>query len=489
MRITNGMLINHNLSNINSNKTNLDHLNTQLASEKVIQRASDDPIIAIRALRYRSTLSEIEQYLKKNIPDARSWMETTEEVLGNSVGLMTDITAYCNQAVNGYYDETNKNTIVESLKAYRDQIYASANADLAGRTLFTGYKTNDVLAYTEDNEKTFEITQKLTADDLDTVFKIADPLDFSNMSSSDILAMDTTSVSLPTQNEVYRLRLAYTGLDDTAGITIKVDGSDLNCTTKSSSDADAYDPAGDEIFFLADTGEIICGKNRYNTLASAEEINVTYTKSGFKGGDLNPIMYFDCVDKTDSDSSKWVTYTNRDQRIDYEINFNQTMTINTQGKDVYTVDMKRDLDDIIAAVNDAIEAKDNYDKIYKLYNDAESGSSEQDKYKEILDLCSREVDFANDNMKKAFTDGMEKYANHQNNISLQRAKVGTKLERLDLNESRLESQQTTVENLKSLNEDANVTEVAVELEEASSIYDASLAAAAKVVHSKLLDFL
>ena len=45
MRITNGILINNSLNNINNNKTNMDTLNTQLASEKKIQRPSDDPII------------------------------------------------------------------------------------------------------------------------------------------------------------------------------------------------------------------------------------------------------------------------------------------------------------------------------------------------------------------------------------------------------------------------------------------------------------
>lgn len=85
MRITNGILINNSLNNINNNKTNMDTLNTQLESEKKIQRPSDDPIIAIRALRFRSTLSEIEQYLDKNIPDAESWMTETERALENTV--------------------------------------------------------------------------------------------------------------------------------------------------------------------------------------------------------------------------------------------------------------------------------------------------------------------------------------------------------------------------------------------------------------------
>ena len=65
MRITNGIMINNSLNNIRKNKTLSDKLNTQLATTKKIQRPSEDPIVAIRALRLRSTYNEIEQYLDK----------------------------------------------------------------------------------------------------------------------------------------------------------------------------------------------------------------------------------------------------------------------------------------------------------------------------------------------------------------------------------------------------------------------------------------
>ena len=186
MRITNGMLINNSLSNINDNKRNMDKLNTQLASEKVIQRPSDDPIVAIRALRFRSTLSEIDQYLNKNIRDARSWMETTEETLGSVVSIIGDITSYCNQAVNGYYDTTNKETIVETLKGYREQIYSNANADCAGKTIFTGFKTDGMLTFVDDSDKKYEITQHFTSDDVDTVSKVVHAMDVSSIDDSTI---------------------------------------------------------------------------------------------------------------------------------------------------------------------------------------------------------------------------------------------------------------------------------------------------------------
>ena len=83
MRITNNMMLNTTSSNINGNKLNVNNLNNQMSSQKKIQRPSENPVIAIRALRLRSSLSEINQYYEKNIPDAESWLEVTETALKN----------------------------------------------------------------------------------------------------------------------------------------------------------------------------------------------------------------------------------------------------------------------------------------------------------------------------------------------------------------------------------------------------------------------
>ena len=65
MRITNKIMQNNSLSNINKNKELEDKLNTQIATKKKITRPSDDPVVAIRALILRTNLSEISQYYSK----------------------------------------------------------------------------------------------------------------------------------------------------------------------------------------------------------------------------------------------------------------------------------------------------------------------------------------------------------------------------------------------------------------------------------------
>ena len=62
MRITNGIMMNNCLNNINKNKLQMDKIYTQIESQKLFQKPSEDPIAAIRSLRLRSTYTEIEQY-------------------------------------------------------------------------------------------------------------------------------------------------------------------------------------------------------------------------------------------------------------------------------------------------------------------------------------------------------------------------------------------------------------------------------------------
>lgn len=56
MRITNGMVADNTLRNINK------AANAAVSSNQKIQRASDDPVVATRAVTYRSYVSQIEQY-------------------------------------------------------------------------------------------------------------------------------------------------------------------------------------------------------------------------------------------------------------------------------------------------------------------------------------------------------------------------------------------------------------------------------------------
>ena len=65
MRITSQMMINTNMADIQTNKLLLNKYNTQMSTQKKINRPSEDPVIAIRALRLRSSLNRYQCILIK----------------------------------------------------------------------------------------------------------------------------------------------------------------------------------------------------------------------------------------------------------------------------------------------------------------------------------------------------------------------------------------------------------------------------------------
>ena len=183
-----------------------------------------------------------------------------------------------------------------------------------------------------------------------------------------------------------------------------------------------------------------------------------------------------------------IEYKSADQQINYTINFNQTIKINTQAKDVLKHDLGRDLDEIIYSVQAALDAQTKIDKINIQIN-ASTDENAISQLKSMLVAAELELAYAEENMGKAFSKSITKYQEHQQVLNDELADLGARLVRLDLNEQRLSTQKLNVENQKSANEEIDVAATAVKLNSASNVYDASLMAAAKIVQNSLLDFL
>ena len=81
MRITNKIMRNNSLYNLNQNKILEDKLTNQMTNQSKIARPSDDPVVAIRALRLRSSVTKVTQYHEKNAADADQWLSVTADAL------------------------------------------------------------------------------------------------------------------------------------------------------------------------------------------------------------------------------------------------------------------------------------------------------------------------------------------------------------------------------------------------------------------------
>jgi flagellar hook-associated protein 3 len=501
MRITNKMMTNNMMGNINKNKLNMNDLEEQYSSGKKIQKPSDDPIVTVRALKLRTNLSELSQYYEKNIPDAQSWMETTEGALTNINDILGKINTYCVQGSTDTLTAKERSSIAENLQQLKGQINQEGDTNYAGRYVFTGYKTDSSLIFTDDMDNlTYNITQDFKGNQIQTVNKVDGSYELEDINDA---TKDFSQA--PTTNQIYRIKLAYNGLSttppaeisyykkDAAGNLVEqspIAGSKI--TRVSSTDDEAYSPADDEVHYIAETGELILGKSVYEELRTSDKIEMQYSKTGFKNGELKPEHYFSC---TMTDSSKPeqepITYTKSEegQEIQYEVNYNQKLTVNTEGSDVITHDIGNMIDDILNAVNDVTSTEGKISEVEKRLADTSLSDTDIAKYKKMKDQLGTELQLKKEVMQKAFTYGNNISKTAQDKVNAAVADLGSREVRLDLTENRMSSQKTDFTDLLSKNEDVDQVETYIKLGSAQTIYNASLSAASKVVKSSLLDFL
>lgn len=427
------MVTNNMLLNLNRNKLALSKYEQQFSTGKKIQKPSDDPIIAVRALKFRARLQEIEQY-KSNISDGLSWMGVTEKSVANVIEIVKKIKELSNQGTNDPLGKDERATIVKSIEQLKDQLANEGNVDYAGRYVFSGFKTDMPLTYRDDDSsKTYTITEQFTQDDIETLDKVF------------------PGSAHPTIEKVYRIRLGYSDVDGVVATPIVLNGltPSINIVSKSVIDTDAYKPPVNAIHYIKETGELIINENDVSRIP---DFDFEYDKTNFKKNDLNPIHYFTCTDGTD-------TYTKKVDAITYQVSYNQNVQVNTQGSELISVDLMRDLEDIIRAVG---EIKDD--------------DSEEDNLKK--DVLGDKFDKLNGLIQ-----------NHIEHIVKEQSDLGTRMNRLELTQTRLEYDKDNFEDIMSKNEDVNIAEVAIRIKSQEMIYNASLMASSKVVQTTLLDFI
>ncbi len=142
MRVTQGMLASNSLRNLSNSYTQMGKYQDQLSTGKKITKPSDDPVVAMKGMYYRSNLSEVEQY-KRNLSESYLWMENSEagvEHVNEALQRVRELTV---QGANGTLSDSDKEAVAREIEQIKKDIMTVANTQVAGRYIFNGTNTSN----------------------------------------------------------------------------------------------------------------------------------------------------------------------------------------------------------------------------------------------------------------------------------------------------------------------------------------------------------
>ena len=490
MRITNKIIQNNSLTNINTNKTLEDKLSTMISTEKKISRPSDDPIVALRSLRLRTSVNQTDQYLNKNVEDANSWLTVTEDAIDTLSDILTDIRKQYVKGSSDSLTSSDRKIILEDLQTLAAEVYNTGNVDFAGRSVFTGYRTSSALTFQKEEVVNYTITEDESTATLDTtLFVKADGATEQDVYSADITRIRLSYDALSTTKPETDADGNVTTVDATPTVTINgTEYSGSAITTISTSGTDnpyeyVHDNS-DAIVFVPETGEILIGSD-YGDTDSITSFSVTYSKEEWDSGDLRPEHYFDCTDNTNN-----IVYSSHGGEIEYNVGVNQSLRINTTADECFNHSIVRDLDDIMNALKEVQNIEDTITKLTSELNALpESDTAGREAKQAEIDAAEKAQTYLNEKLHNLFETGITKADDYLNANSVALTNCGTRSKRLELIQNRLETQLTTLEELKSDNEDADLAETAIKLSSAQYAYDAALMATSKILQENLLNYI
>ncbi len=509
MRITNQMITNNSLRNMQKSMNKVNKHTEQMTSGKKISQASEDPVIAIRALKLRTSVNQLQQYKEKNIPDAQSWLDITTTSLTNITTRVEDIQTYCVQGSTDSFNSTNRSAIIDALKELQDMVYNEGNSTYAGRYIFSGFKTDRPLSFTETEDTSkyaYDITQSFDATSLEIKNVVVDGVDYTKV---DAYLDGSETYTLPNPEMVYRLNLAYEDINEVNNngdtvldiVATDADGNAIDLTGFTQTvmePTDAYDyykVGADDIHIIKETGEIIFGENVYNTLKTAANIDVSYAKTDVHQNELRPEHYFECTQYTvQADGSiKEVDYTQPEngQKIYYEVNFNQSLQVNTEGTKLISSDMSNDINDLIYALTELQAAEDAKVKLEDMLKDLQYASSDAavKQINKMIEDIDTEIAVKKENMQKTFSASITKFQEYSDQISAVQSDIGSRMSKLEMINTRVEEQFASFKELKSVNEDVETDEAIIDFNQAELVYESALAATSNIITKTLLDYL
>lgn len=457
MRITNSMMVQNTISNINDNLVKLAKLQNQASSKKKIEVASDDPVAAVKSLKLTSYLTDIQQY-QENAEAANSWLSYSDSALGQIGDILATIREETVEAANGTLTDEDREKIGTEITELKDSLIQVANTSYAGRSIFAGYQTDEIpfaeVATTIGDQVTYNgkylslggVAAASLADS-DLISFYTDNMD--KISGQAELSSATFEEFTATSSEL-DFSVTLDGVSKTISLA---DGTDYDIDAmvdRLQSQLDAAFPASSEqpdslIKVSQDEGKIVL------TVQDGSSIAIN---SGTL--DVGSLGFADGQNSSTEDT----------QNIKYRVGRDSRVTVNAEGSDIVG-EGEDGLFDTLAKLELALSGETQYKSVSY---DASTG----------VTVETHDLDLS------GLLDDLDESINRVLSV---RADLGARTDNVQQTQTSLEDNELTYTEILSQNDDVDLAEVSVDLSSAQASYQAALAAGAKVIQNSLLDYL
>lgn len=150
-RITNTMLINNYMNNMQRNLNSMSITQNQMSSGKLIQRASEDPSAAVKVMQLNAEINSNKTY-NTNINDATNWLNTTDTAMNEVTNIVKRVRTLMVKAGNGTYKEDEITAIKNEVDERINQMGEVLNTSFNGEYIFGGTKNTSKPVAVEDGQ-------------------------------------------------------------------------------------------------------------------------------------------------------------------------------------------------------------------------------------------------------------------------------------------------------------------------------------------------
>lgn len=141
MRIADKMQYEQVKTNVGKNRSQMSELQNQAATQKRVNKPSDDPLAASRVLQNRIDLQGSKQF-SKSLTYAKSFLEYTDQSLGDLTEVVMRAKELAiNQANDASANEDSRRAVAIEIEQLYNQMVNIGNRKLGDRFIFGGFRT------------------------------------------------------------------------------------------------------------------------------------------------------------------------------------------------------------------------------------------------------------------------------------------------------------------------------------------------------------